>query len=322
MPGMAKPDRAATRRALDRLAALRRDPVAGPAYALELLESFDDPFVVEAAIAALGTPPPAARPILVRRLRDLVAAGPKRDPGGLIRASLLGAMDDLLTAEDLDLAGTAASTFEPSPGDPAAPAVLRAAGLVALDRLEPRLAAAHAVVALASVTDPRKTSPMTGEPAATAARVLAAQDRWETLLLFVLQDSSDAPAEVVAEAIRGIASIPTQVVPLVVDALLLDRREIVQLGLCDLLVALPEGVAEPVTCLLIPALRSVEVYGYLLSAVVASRRHDLFAAIAGSLEAERNPNRLQAARQSLELATHEPSAARLITRIDSLLASP
>lgn len=316
---MAKPDRAATRRAMDRLAALRRDPVAGPAYALELIESFDDPFVVEAAIAALGSPPPAARPVLVRRLRDLMSAGPKRDPGGLMRTALLGALDDLLTAEDLELATAAASILEPSPNDPAAPAVLRAAGLVALDRLDPRLAAAHAVAALAAVHDPRKTSPMTGEPAATAARVLAAQDRWDALLLFVLQDTSETPAEVVAEAIRGIAGIPPEVVGEVVHALLLDRREVVQLGLCDFVVALPAGSAEPMARALVPALRSVEVYAYLLTTIVASRRHDLFLAIASSLENERDVHRLRAARTALELATHEPSSPALIQRIDVVL---
>lgn len=316
---MAKPDRAATRRALDRLTALRRDPVAGSAYALELLESFDDPFVVEAAIAALGTPPPAARAVLVRRLRELMAAGPKRDPGGLMRASLLGAIDDLLTAEDLEIAVAAVSAFEPSPGDPAAPAVLRAAGLVALDRLEPRLAAAHAVAALAAVTEPRKTSPMTGEPAATAARVLAAQDRWDALLLFVLQDTSDAPAEVVAEAIRGITGIPAGVVPAVVEALLRDGREVVQLGLCDLVVAFPDETAGQMARKLIAAVRSVEVYAYLLTAIVASRRHDLFGAVAESLENERDMHRLRVARGALELATHEPAAPAIIKRIDALL---
>ena len=275
--------------------------------------------MVEAGIAALGSPLPSARPVLVRRLRELMAAGAKRDPGGLMRAALLGALDDLLTGEDLDPAQAAAATFEPSPGDAAAPAVLRAAGLVALDRLDPRLAAAQAVLALAAASESRKTSPMTGEPAATAARVLAAQDRWDALLLFVLQDTSDAPAEVVAEAIRGIAGIPAEVVPEVVGALLLDRREVVQLGLCDLVVALPEGPAEFSARSVIPALRSVEVYAYLLTAIVASRRHDLFAAVAVSLESERDVHRLRAARAALELATHEASATALIRRIDSLL---
>ncbi|MCZ2112078.1 MAG: hypothetical protein LC118_21380 [Dehalococcoidia bacterium] len=319
---MAKSDRTATRRALDRLTALRRDPVAGPAFALELLESFDDPFVVEAAIAALGTPPPPARPILVRRLRDLMASGTKRDPGGLVRAALLGALDDLLAGEDIELARLAATTCEPTPGDPAAPTVLRAAGLVALDRLDPVLAAAYAVTALAAARDPRRTSAMTGEPAATAARVLAAQDRWDALLLFVLQDTSGTPAEVVAEAIRGISGIPPEVASGLIAPLMHDRREIVQLGICDLLVALPEGPAGPAATSFITALRSIEVYAYLLTVIIASRRHDLFAAVAGSLVDERDPRRLGTARSALELATHEPSTPGIIARIDSLLMRP
>jgi hypothetical protein len=306
-----------SRRALDRLTALKNDPERRCELAIELLRDFDDPLVLHQALAALGpTPPAGAREPLVRLLGQFSAA-PARDPGGLLRAAILGHLDEHLTAAELPLLEKAVATVERTPNDRAGAAVLRAAALIALDRLEPDLATAHAALMLANARDPFLTSEMTGEPAATAARVLGARDQWAALLVFVASADSAISAEPLSEAIRGLAGAPESVLVPLLDRLSADPREVVMVGLCELAVAHRGGPAlESWFAGFLRKVPSADVYRYLFTAVIASRRHDLFETFARSLAEEYDRARLAAACEALPLAVHEPAARDLLTTLE------
>ena len=310
---------AASRRALDRLAALKNDPAHRIEFAIELLRESDDPLVLHQALAALGDAPPEQAADPLRRLLQQFSSSPKRDPGGLLRAAILGHLDQQLTNDDLPLIEKAVVTVEWTPTDNAGAAVLRAAALVALDRLDPELAVAHAAVMLANASDPRSTSHMTGEPATTAARVLTARDQWPALLVFVQAADGETPAEPLFEAIRGLDGVPEAVlVPVIAN--LEDPREVILLGLCDLVVAHRGGPEiEAWLAGFLRGLSSIDIYRYLLAAIVASRRHDLFEIAARSLAGEFDRNRLAAALETLPLAVHEPTATELLKTLQSRL---
>jgi len=309
----------ASRRALDRLATLKNDPERRRDFAIELLRDSDDPLVIHQALAALGEAPPAEAREPLRRLLQQFSSSPKRDPGGLLRAAILGHLDQHLTVDDLPLIEKAVVTVEWTPTDNAGAAVLRAAALVALDRLDPDLAVAHAAVMLANAANPDFTSQMTGEPATTAARVLAARDQWPALLLFVQAADVETPAEPLFEAIRGLDGVPEAVLAPVI-AELKDPRELILLGLCDLVVAHRGGPrTEAWLAGFLRGVSSIDIYRYLLAAIVASRRHDLFEIAAHSISEEFDRNRLAAALETLPLAVHEPAAAELLKALQSRL---
>ncbi|MEJ5221568.1 MAG: hypothetical protein WHT63_06150, partial [Tepidiforma sp.] len=96
--------RAAARRALDRLRALRSDPEAAHAFARELLAAPADPETLLAAVDLLAAAPsPADLTPLRAAFAWLAAASKRRDPGTLLRARILDAIAPVATGEDLDL---------------------------------------------------------------------------------------------------------------------------------------------------------------------------------------------------------------------------
>src|SRR5262249_34190814 len=127
----------------------------------------------------------------------------------------------------------AVSTYEflpPGPSEVAAE--LRAVALVTLNELDGTLAGFHAVHLL---TD-KHTSSMSGEPAVTAARVLAAQAESLALYLYVLRHDSGI-SEVFGECLRGLTALPRALLVPLVERYIDSRDEIVLLGLFDLLLA-------------------------------------------------------------------------------------
>ena len=150
---------------------------------------------------------------------------------------------------------------------------LRAAALVTLAHLDERLAGFHAVRLIA---DPDPLTPtMSGEPALTAVRVLAAQDQLTVLYGWLASAGPKAP-EPVAEALRAMAAVPASIVLHLVDRMRSSRDEVVLLGLFDLLLAIPE--AERFEGFVLEFLRDTELkdlFGAIAATIIASHRERL-----------------------------------------------
>jgi hypothetical protein len=161
---------------LDQLKQLAGSPQAQVALAIEIVEREKDVQALRAALEVLRAHPTwDARPALLARYAALAVEGVKRDAGTYLRAAILQALRPLLRPDDVPLLAQAAATYEYLPPTHSEEAgLLRSTALVLLNEVDGALAAYHAVRLL---NDP-ETSPLSGEPALTAVRLLAAQDCW------------------------------------------------------------------------------------------------------------------------------------------------
>ena len=129
---------------------------------------------------------------------------PRTDAGGALRAAIVRLLQRLACPADTDILARAAMTFEfQPPGPEEVAAMLRASGLAALHAIDEALAASYAVRLLGDTY----TSPMSGEPALTAARVLAAQNRWLPLYAYTV-DAGRRHSEVLSECLRALVRLP------------------------------------------------------------------------------------------------------------------
>ena len=167
---------------------------------------------------------------------------------------------------------TAAHEYLP-PGPQEVACGLRAAALVTLAHLDERLAGFHAVRLIA---DPDPLTPsMSGEPALTAVRVLAAQDQLTVLYGWLASAGPKAP-EPVAEALRAMTVAPVSIVLDLVERVRGSRDEVLLLGLFDLLLAMPE--AERFEGFVLEFLRDTELkdlFGAIAATIIAGRREPL-----------------------------------------------
>jgi hypothetical protein len=298
----ARPSAQETRRAQDRLRALASEPAERAAFALELLATHSTAEVLAAAVAALEAHPlPAAREPLAALYRSIDAAGPKGDAGGFLRTAIVQALS-ASAAVERELYQRAASTFEPGPSDSSAPAILRAAGLIALSECDAARAAFEAVRLLADV---KHTSRMSGEPAATAARVLASLGHQLVLYYVVLAEHSEN-AEVIAEAVRSFTALPPDLLPEVAALVTRTGSETVELGWCDLLLGFDD--VEVAATWLDQFLRgelSPEVYRYAVTATIASRKLPLLGALLAAATDETRRYRIAILLDALPLAARQ-----------------
>jgi hypothetical protein len=290
---------------LERLRGLAGQPQEQVDYALELVETEDNLDVIQAALDALADTPDARvrRTLLDRFTRDADGAG-GGDSGCYRRVALLQALRYRAQRDDAAILERGVTTYEfkppflpehidPTRGDVAAG--LRSVALVTLNEVDETLAGYHAARLLVD----KYTSPMSGEPAVTAARVLAAQGHTLPLYGYALREESGI-SEVVGECLRNLTPLPSSLLPALVARYRDSTDEIVLLGLFDLLLAHPDHTRyDDLVLDFLRATRLCNIYRYLASAIVASRREDLAA-------------RLQA------LAAHEPDRTKAEILRDAL----
>lgn len=242
--------------------------------ALRLLARAQSPEDVRAALTAASVEDPRVRAGLLERYRHLGTNGPRLDPTTTVRSEILIALRDHLLAVDLPLLEKAATTNERGySGEIAGP--LRSAAIVAIASIDPATAKVHAVRLLA---DTANTDPMSGEPALSAARVLAAQG--EALVLYLHAMGGGATGEVLGECLRSLTELPTQLALLLAEQLRETRDEAALLGLVDLVLGHPDpAVAAAFLPGWLAADASEDLYRYVAAAAVASRREDLRAII-------------------------------------------
>lgn len=251
------------------------------------------------ALAVLEQLPLAeARPALRQLYADLDADGTRHDAGGTFRATALRALRQWATADDLPLLERAVTTYEflpPGRSEEATP--IRAGGLVALADLDPELAGFHAARLL---VDHTFTSPLSGEPAVTAAGVLAAQSQTLALYLYTLREQQRD--DVTAVCLRHLADAPDSITLDLIGRFGAEARETAQVGLIDMLLTRPDRQLfrdELRERLYNPA--PLAVLRYLVVAIVASRQPELVEAVRAAARTERDPGRRDALDEALAL---------------------
>lgn len=298
---------AEVRRKLDRFRALRNDPAARRELAREILDQEANAELLMAALQALGDQVRVEdHGVLCGLYSWLEEDFRRRDPGGMVRVEVLRVLWHLRLRDDLELAEAASTRVERSLNGNGE--VIRAAGLALLGVLDPDVAAFRAAAMLARVD----ANPMNAEPALTAARLLGSLGHSVALAAHVLRPPRSEPSEVTAECIRGLSGLPVRHIQPVLDAFASSTDEVVLLGLGDLVVSLEPGEAVSAAVReMLTGADTPEVYGFLVTAIVASRRDDLLAELLGTLPGEVRQARLQLAHEALQLAppTDEVRAA-------------
>ena len=304
------------RRKVDRLRALRSDPALLHDLAMEVLADEGSPELVKLALQSLGeTVRPSDGPILRDVYAYFAASGPKRDPSGPVRVEALRALWHLRSADDRGIAIDAARKFES--GVNGNGEMIRAAGLALLGVLDPERAAYAAAWAVAS----GDANEFSGEPSLTAVRLLAVLGETRLLLGLAIAPST-VNADVTAEVIRSLAPVPMEYLESVFEELSGSENEAIIVALADLASSLP---ASPSVTRLVGDLLSrapqPEVYAFLASTIVASRRPELVGVLIESLPREMSQKRLRSALEALRLAPKDAATERAIGELEARLAS-
>lgn len=277
----------------ERLARLRSapDPADKAAAAVELLEPRYGLEVVRAALHALvAYSHPPARPALRRLYGYYAEKGVARDPGAFVRSQILRALRPLALPEDIPLLLGALNTYEyPPPSFKEEAALLRAGALVILADLDEQLTRIEATRLLAD----GRTDPMSGEPALAAVEVLATLGETLPLLFYAMQPLERTLPEVAGECLRRLTGLPAAVLPALLAHYAECKQPVLLLGVVDLLFQHDEGPQGlDFLARLLHAPPDLDLYRYLIAAILATGRPELRALLAESARLEQNPARI------------------------------
>jgi hypothetical protein len=276
------------------LRALRDRPAEQLDLALRLVAKERNADTAIAAAAVLeDAADERARAVVLTRYDDLDQNGARRDPGGAIRIALLRALAPIAWPDDAALFARAASTYEHRFGEVAGD--LRAAGVLGLSDVDRTLAGFHAVRLLHD----QHTSPMSGEPAVTAARVLAAIGQPLPLYAVVIRDSG-LPGEIVGECLRGLTELPASLVSSLIDRYQDNRDEVVLLGLYDLLLQHPAR-AEFMSVVrdFLRTTNLIDLYRSLVATLIAGRDPAWLNELKRQAAVEKHPIKAEILREAL-----------------------
>ncbi|MBI3966529.1 MAG: hypothetical protein HY329_12925 [Chloroflexi bacterium] len=285
---------------------LASQPEEQRALARRILEREHGAQVVQAAAEVLASGPDLeARDGLLRQYAAFEAAATKRDLGGYVRAALLRALQPIAQHQDVPLLERALWTYEFGVGRAEVAGLLRAAALVALDDVDSTLASYHATRLLVE----KFTSAMSGEPAVTAARVLAARGHALPLYHVVIQEPPALP-ELVAESLRGLTQAPSSLLPTLVERYRESPHEVVLLGLYELILGHANGATVGDVLLeFLKSTRYYDVYRSVVFTIAAGRNTDWLAHLLAIAEEERDPRKAQILIEGLPLARGSARAA-------------
>ena len=288
-----KPGRETGRADLTRLDDLRFDPDAQFALALDLVARSTDMEVLRAALSVVRSAAnPDARPVLHRAYRRGDA---RSDSGGFVRAAIVRALRPIIHLDDLPILEEGLQTYQ-RVGMYDTAGELRGASLLALNDLDPDLAALYAARYL---TDPENGN--SGEPALTALRILAAQQNLAPVFAFAAwrQGSSDLNGE----ALLLLVDLPPSLVHQLVASYRTREDEQELLGMFDLVLAHParnQFRTEIEDFLRTTGL--LDLYGLVAMQVVVSRDPDLISLLRDLESTEPDALRRSLLQQALEHA--------------------
>jgi hypothetical protein len=289
------------------------------ALAIEIVRDEKDVRALRAALELLRERPAwEAKSALLGRFAALAADGIKRDAGTYLRAAILQALRPLAQPGDLALLEQAAATYEYlPPGRSEEAGLLRSTALVVLSEVDGTLAAYHAVRLL---NDP-ETSPLSGEPALTAVRLLAAQGNHLPLYAYVLsqarfQRPPPPLSEVISECLKGLTGMPRSLLPRVIAQYRDSSDEALLAGLVDLALDLGDqpAAAEFVRRFLADT-RQYAVYRYLVARLVTDHDVRFLPDLARLAEREADPRRLAILDETLALGAGDPHVKAVVAAL-------
>ncbi len=291
------------------------DPAAQTALAIDVLAKDKDVQAIRAALEVLKQhPTPPARQKLRERFEHYAADGVRRDTGSYLRAAIVQALRPIALPDDLPLLERAATTYEflpPSHSEEAS--LLRSAALVTLDAVEPRLAAFHCVRLLA---DPN-TSLLSGEPAVTAVRVLAAQGNPWPLYYYALHQPHPQ-SDVLSECLKELTSLPASLLPELIDRFGGSEDEVVLVGLIDLLV---DTGGSSFLHEFLGHTAKYAVYHYLVTRLVARPTQWGLDELKYQAQYERNSRKLGILEEALSLGGTDPFLREALAEVRRRKAS-
>ncbi len=299
------------------LQALAGQPAEQRRLALDLLVPAAGIRVVQAALRALaGTTEDGARPVLLRQYAHYAADGVKRDPGTGLRVTILHLLRPLAGYPDHLLLETATLTYEFLPPTRSEAAhELRAAALVILHDLDPERAAFQAVRLLAD----EHTSRMSGEPAVTAVRILAAAGHLLPLYYYATHTAVPV-SEVLSDSLRALTGLPDSLLPAIIERYGDSADEIVLAGLFDLLLGhATRATHYPRVLAFLRATHYYDVYRYLVTSIVADHKTALLADLLDLAAAERDPRRVEILLPALDLVGTDPAVAAVMAQLRARL---
>ena len=231
---------------------------------LVLLGRAGNPEAIASAVGMLGdSADPRIRPVITQKYSTLNAQPRRRDSGCFQRTALVRALRGRASADDVSLLETALWTVEII-GRFDAATDLRAAALVTLNDLDGRLAGFHAVRLLGDAHE------MSGEPAVTAARLLALRE--ELLPMYGLVAAGGGTPEVRAECLRGLTSIPASLVNRLLEQYHDEKDSTVLVGLFDLLLGhASRAEFAGFIASFLDRTQSTDLYRFVVNSIVASR---------------------------------------------------
>ncbi|MCB9137123.1 MAG: hypothetical protein H6642_02105 [Caldilineaceae bacterium] len=300
---------------IQRLRALAHAPEEQAARAVDLVQPSQPRDVLSAALDVLTRRPvPDAREPLRVLYAHILAKPEKRDPGGYLRRPLLDALRRVATPADAPLFLGAITTYERYPPTFQEEAgLVRAAGLIALNEVDEELAALHAARLLADLDH---TDAMSGEPAAGAASLLAAQGRLDALYLYATLPPGVGNSETTAACLRNLISLPVELLPPLVQRYAECTDPVIMVGLFDLLFGHEAGVQGGEFIIdFLAKTRDEDLYHYLVVMLITGRNEEIVQRFLAGLRWETHSAKRAIARDALELRAEDPAVAEALARL-------
>jgi hypothetical protein len=237
-----------------------------------LLTRARNPEAIASAAGMLGDSEDARiRKVVAEKYAWLNAEPRRRDSGCFQRTALVRALRGRSAADDRPLLETALWTVEII-GRFDAASELRAAALVTLNEANPELACFHATRLLDDAHE------MSGEPAVTAARLLASRE--QLLPLYGVAAAGGGRSEVLAECLRGLTGLPVSLVTRLMERYRQEKDETVLVGLVDLLLGHPDRASfADYLAGLLGRTQSIDLYRFMVNSIVATRDPALVAVV-------------------------------------------
>jgi hypothetical protein len=304
---------------LQTLRSLADQPAAQKEYAVTLLSERLGNEVILSALQALGQSPPAtARPGLIALYQVYEQKGTRRDPAANLRAQILRVLRPLVQPEDVPLLLQAIETYVfPPPARLEEGAALRSAALNALAEVDETLSRYHAVRLLAD----KYTDPMSGEPALTAARLLAAYEESTVLYFYVMQELAQPVPEVLSEALRGLTRLPEACLPRVIERYEGSPHAVVLVGLFDLLLQHRSGpYGWDFIRTFLRSTQQVDAYQYLVTILLTQGREQGLTVLLEAIATEFDPARLTILELVLPLFATLPAIQAALQQVQERLA--
>lgn len=312
---MAKKKDPAQTAQVQQLRALADDPQAQATFAVTLLDVRHGPEVILAAVQTLTRIPwPPARPALLDLYAYYSGRGQKLDPAAYIRAASMRALREIVLPADIGFLAQATETFVfPPPNFTEEGAMLRSAALLALAALEDDLARYYAVCLLAN----EHTDPMSGEPALTAAKVLAAQGETLPLYFYVMQDGARVLPEVVSTCLSNLTTLRVDLLPSILKRYGDAHHEVVLVGLFDLLLNHRDGVqGVAFITRFLQQSQQLDAYRYLVVTMVTSGKRDVVQYLLNASRVSLPKTKVAILREALTLVMdHDPVVAHFVEQL-------